>query len=82
MSLFQQAPLFPSHPYFKFLCSSNALSFFLKIYVELIYNIVLVSGVQQSESVIYLYTHIYNFFRLFSIIDYYKILNIIPCAIQ
>ena len=50
MSLFQQAPLFPSHPYFKFLCSSNALSFFLKIYVELIYNIVLVSSVQQYES--------------------------------
>ena len=27
------------------------------------------------------YTHIY-FFRFFSIIGYYKVLNIVPCAIQ
>ena len=37
-------------------------------------NIVLVSGIQQSDSDIYI--------RFFSTIDYYKILNIVPCAIQ
>ena len=32
---------------------------------------------------IYTHTHIYIFFfRFFSIIGYYKILNIVPCAIQ
>ena len=41
---------------------------FFKVEVQLIYNIVLVSGIQQSDSVTY-------FFILFSIIGYYKILN-------
>ena len=50
-----------------------------KIEVQLIYNIVLVSGIQQSDSVIHMYIF---FFRFFSIIDYYKILNIVPCAVQ
>ena len=45
-----------------------------------VYNVVLVSGVQQSDSV---YMHIYLFFfRFFSYIVYYKILSIVPCAIQ
>ena len=39
----------------------------------------LVSGIQQSDSVIYIYVYI---FRLFFIIDYYKMLNLITCAIQ
>ena len=47
--------------------------FFFEVY--LIYNVVLVSGIQPSDSVIF-------FFRFFSIIGYYKILNIVPCAIQ
>ena len=46
----------------------------LKIEVELIYNIVFVSGVQQSDSVFSL--------KIFSVIGYYKILNIVPYAIQ
>ena len=46
---------------------------YLFIEVELIYS---VSGVQQSDS------NIYSFFRFFSITGYYKILNIVPCAIQ
>ena len=87
--------------------------------IELIYNIMSLSGVQQSNSVIcmyecicvecicvfmfmhmclcmnvyvylclciyvYIHTHIYKspFFRFFSIIGSYKILNIAPCAIQ
>ena len=44
--------------------------------VELIYNVVLVSGIQQSYS-------LYIFFsRFFSIIGYYRILAIVPCAVQ
>ena len=46
---------------------------------QLIYNVVLISGIQQSDSCIYIYIF---FFRFFSIINYYKILNIVPCAIQ
>ena len=47
------------------------LIFFL-IEVLLIYN---VSGVQQSDSVIYIYI-------FFFIMVYYRILNIVPYAIQ
>ena len=43
----------------------------------MIYNVVLVSGIQPSDSV----THVL-FFRFFSLIDYYKMLNIVPCAIH
>ena len=43
--------------------------FFIEI--QLIHNVVLVSGIQQSDSVI-----------LFSLIGYYKILSIVLCAIQ
>ena len=46
-----------------------------EIETQLIYNLVLVSGIQQSDS-------IYSFLRFFSIIVYYNILNIVPCAIQ
>ena len=53
-------------------------SFVFKIEVWLIYNVVLVAGIQQSDSIIYLYI---IFFRLFSIIVYYKMLNTVPCAI-
>ena len=62
-------------------------------------NIELVSGVEYSDSVVYIW-YIYNvyiyivyidiflhmciyssFFRFFSVIDYYKILSIVPYAI-
>ena len=50
------------------------------IEIQLMYNVALVSDVQQSDSAAY---NIYIFFfRFFSIIGYYKILNIIPCMIQ
>ena len=52
-------------------------------------NVVLVSGVEQNDLVIFICTHIcvihifiYAFFRFFSTIGYYKIWNIVPCAIQ
>ena len=45
----------------------------------------LVSVEQHSDSVIYIYINIYAIiyilFRFFSIIGYYKIMNIVPCAI-
>ena len=37
---------------------------FLKIEVELIYSVVLVSGVQQSDSVIHIYIHVYILFHI------------------
>ena len=67
------------------------------------YNLVLVSGVQQSDPALYIHTHVYIcsfvyinvcivlmcvhryifFCRFFPLIDYYyKILSIVPCAIQ
>ena len=42
------------------------------------YNVVLVSGVQQNDSVV----HTLLFFRFFSLIGYYKILSRVPCAIE
>ena len=46
------------------------------IEVYLIHNIVLVTGVQESNLIIYI------FFSDFSILDYYKILNIVPCVVE
>ena len=51
--------------------------FFLIIGVWLIYNAVLVSGVQQSESVMHM--HIAILFRFFSHIGYYRILSSFLC---
>ena len=50
-----------------------SLIFFIE--VQLIYNVVLTSNVQQKN--IYI-----SFFRLFSIIGYHKILSRVPCIIQ
>ena len=66
---------------------SNEVKHALKIYfilfyfieVQLIHNVVLISAVQQSDSVIHMYTF---FFILFSIMVYHRILNRVPCAIQ
>ena len=49
--------------------------------VESIYNVVLVSGVQHSDSVICTHTCLF-FSRFFSIIGYYRVLSRVPCAIQ
>ena len=54
--------------------------------VELIYNVVLFSGIQQNDSIyMYIYIHItvlyitvLPMFRFFSLIGYYKILSIVP----
>ena len=52
---------------------------FLKIEVQLAYNVVLFSAVQQSDSGIHIYIF---FFPFFSIMVYHWILNIVPCAPQ
>ena len=52
-------------------------TFFKLNYIQLIYNIVLISAIQKSDSVLHIY-----FFKFFSIMIYYMILNIVPCAIQ
>ena len=85
------------------LCIYLLKKFFIE--VQLIYIVVLVSGVQQSDSVIHIHTYIYIyiyihiyihiyicvyiyvyiyifFFRFFSLVGYYKMLSIVPCAIQ
>ena len=56
--------------------------FLIKVYLT--YNIKLVLGVQQSDSLIhtYIYIYIYIIYMLFSTIDHYKILTVTPCAIQ
>ena len=55
--------------------------FLLLLKIQLIYNVVFVSGLQQSDWAIHTHTHTF-FSRFFSMIGYYKILNIVPCAIQ
>ena len=58
------------------------LFFFNFIEIYLTYSVVLVSDAQQTD---YSHTYIYIyffFFRLFYIIGYFKILRIVPCAIQ
>ena len=47
------------------------------IEVYLIYDVVFISGIQHSDSVLYVF-----FFRFFSLIGYYKILSRVPCAMQ
>lgn len=42
----------------------------------MLYNVGLVSGVQQTDSVTLV------FFRFFSLIDHYKILSVVPYAIE
>ena len=48
----------------------------------MIYNVMLVSGVQQRESVIHIYISTLCFFRFFSHIGRYRVLSRVPCARQ
>ena len=61
------------HPWLADSSSSSSIE------VELIYNVVLVSGVQQSDSLIHIPTF---FFVFFAIMVYHRIFNIVPCALQ
>ena len=53
------------------------LCFFFLTEVQLIYNVVLVSREQQSDSVTLCVYYIFFFIMVYS-----KMLNIVPCAIQ
>ena len=61
-----------------------------KTEVQLIYNVLLVAGIQQSDSdiniciqnIIYSYILFFICMHTFSFVDYYKVLSIVPCAIQ
>ena len=44
------------------------------------YGVVLISAVQQSDSVIHMYTILFHI--LFQIMVYHRILTIVPCAIS
>ena len=66
-----------SHFLHKICKVSFAFSFLIE--VSLIYNIVLISAVQQSDSVIHI--HIF-FFTFLSILVYPRTLNMVPYAIQ
>ena len=49
---------------------------------ELIYNVVLVSAVEQSESIIHIHISILFLFRFFPHIGHYRVLSTVPCSIQ
>ena len=85
------------HVFYCFLLFIVVIIFFmffnLAIFIEiqLICHAVLVSGAWQSDSVIsicmyvciHIYKHIYIYMCFsYSFLSYYKILNIIPCAVQ
>ena len=51
--------------------------FFIEVWLN--YNVVVITTVQQSDSI----THIYIVFFIFlSIMVYHRIWNIVPCALQ
>ena len=55
--------------------------FFIELWLT--YNVVLITSVQESYSVICVCVCVYIlFFILFSIMVYHRILNIVPCAVQ
>ena len=66
--------------FFSFFAFCLLFFFLIFIRVELIYNVVLVSAVQQSESVIHI--TISTLFRFFPHIGHYRVLSRVPCAIQ
>ena len=57
----------------------EAINFFsfLKILVQLIYNVMLISAVQQSDSVIHI-----DFFIFFCIMVYHRIWNVVASAME
>ena len=53
------------------------------VYICIITELNLLEAYIQLYIYIYIYIHIYIFFfRFFSLIDYYNILSIVPCAIE
>ena len=64
----------------------NKACIFLKNLLLLVYNVVLISIVQQGDSVIhiyiYIYMNLYIHFIFFLILFYQRLLNMVSCAIQ
>ena len=52
------------------------LTFKFSIEVQLIYSVVLVSSVQQTDSIIYIYIYIYVFLKIFILKNFIYILKI------
>ena len=73
-----------SHPRGKYNLQQLAIFYLFFTELQLTYHTVLDTSVQQSDSVVYVYTHTsYIYFsRFFSIVGYYKMLNIVPWATQ
>ena len=67
--------------FFKKFLFLKVILFINYIGVKLTYNVVLVSGVKQSESVFYIYIYAF-YFRFFSHTGYYRVLSRVHCAIQ
>ena len=67
---------------FRIILTDMLILLSLKVFIAawLTYSVVLVSAVQQSESIIHI--NIFTFLRFFSHIGHYKILGRIPGAIQ
>ena len=51
------------------------------IELDLICNVVVISAIQQSDSVIHIHISTF-FFRFFSHLGYYRMLGGVPCVIQ
>ena len=75
MCVYLHKKTFLEHCDFPVVISFSSLIFLNQ--VQLIYNVVLISVVQQSDSVI----HMHSFCYFFSITVYHRILNVVPCAI-
>ena len=58
----------------------QCLLFFSFIEVRLVYGIVTISAVQQSDSVVHVHTSI--LLQILSHRDYHRLLGRVPCAIQ
>ena len=78
-------PLYPSWTAYDFSENFVQKLYFLKFFFSfialyLIYNFLLIPGVEQSDSIIHM--HVFIFFMFFFHIGYYRILSRVLCVIQ
>ena len=71
----------PGKPCYLWQITKKWFLYFFLIELYAIYYVVLLSSIQQSDSVIHVCMGVFSF-RCFSIVGYYMILNIVPSAIQ
>ena len=62
-----------------YISSEPVVFYFIKNFIDVswIYNVMLISIVQQSDSIIYTFVFIF-----FSTMVYHRTLNIVPCAVE